>query len=175
LPDNFLICKMPIPIKTSRFIIRNFLLQEEVIYVDLLADPEVAVFLPKRTPEQNAAMFQTTIADYQLQKPLNRWGIFSLNDDFIGMCLMRTFDAEDVLEVGYSFHQQYWGKGLATEVVKCLINYGFTELKAQKIVAVTALENLASQRVLQKAGLQSCGTVHRYESEIAYFELLRST
>lgn len=163
---------MPIPIKTSSFIIRNFLPQEEAIYVDLLADPDVSVYLPKRTREQNAEMFQTTIADYKLQKPLNRWGIFSLNNDFMGMCLMRTFDADDVLEVGYSFHQQYWGKGLATEVVKCLIEYGFNELNARKIVAVTALENLASQKVLLKAGLQSCGTVYRYENEIAYFELI---
>ncbi len=147
--------------------------QEEAIYVDLLADPEVAVYLPKRTSAQNAEMFQTTIADYQLQKPLNRWGIFSLQDDFMGMCLLRTFDADDVLEVGYSFHRKYWGKGLATEVVKCLIGYGFKDLSAQKIVAVTASANLASQRVLQKAGLQSCGTVYRYESEIAYFELQR--
>lgn len=163
---------MPIPIKTSNFIIRNFSPQEEEIYVNLLADPEVAVYLPKRTRAQNAAMFQATLTDYQLQKPLNSWGIFSLNDDFIGMCLMRTFDADDVLEVGYSFHRKYWGKGLATEVVKGLIGYGLNELYAVKIVAVTALGNLASQRVLQKAGLQSCGTVHRYENEIAYFELI---
>ncbi|MGI4749014.1 MAG: GNAT family N-acetyltransferase [Janthinobacterium lividum] len=159
------------PIQTSTFIIRNFLLEEETIYVDLLADLEVAIYLPKRTRVENAEMFRTAIADYKLHKPLNRWGIFSLGNDFMGMCLIRAFDAEHILEVGYSFHQKYWGKGLATEVVKYLIKYSFEELNAEKVVAVTALENVASQKVLQKSGLKRAANVNRYEQELSYFEV----
>lgn len=146
--------------------------EEEHLYLDLLLDPEVALYLPKRTRAENAEMFRTTITQYALQNALNRWGIFDLNNnDFMGMCLMRTFDAEDVLEVGYSFHRKYWGKGLATEVVKSFIAYCFKELNARKIVAITSLENIASQKVLLKAGLKKAGNVNRYDAEVAYFEM----
>lgn len=165
---------MPIPITTSRFIIRNFLPEEESIYVDLLADPEVAVYLPKRTLEEHQQIFITALNEYTAVEVLNRWGIFNLADqDFIGMCLLRPFDENGLLEIGYSLHKKYWGSGLATEMAKALITYAFENTNATEIVAVTTPENVASQRVLEKAGLQRKGTINRTDTEVPYFSLVK--
>ncbi len=57
-------------------------------------------------------------------------------------------------EVAYFFSRNYWGKGLATELVKASINYGFEHLKLEVIGAFARPENLASIRVLEKCGFR---------------------
>ena len=61
------------------------------------------------------------------------------------------------IEVGYRLKSPYWGKGYATEVARSAVAYGFDTLGLERIVAVTHPENVASQRVLEKAGLRFQG------------------
>jgi len=56
----------------------------------------------------------------------------------------------DRAEVGYMFHKDSHGKGYATEASKVVIDYGFEELKLNRIEAYVAPENVASQNVLKK-------------------------
>lgn len=55
-------------------------------------------------------------------------------------------------EIWYKLFPQYWGKGLATEAVQGLLRFGFAQLLLHRIEAGCAAENMASARVLQKAG-----------------------
>ncbi len=55
------------------------------------------------------------------------------------------------LNVGYWIHPEHQGKGLATELVAAVVQFGFS-LGCDEIVAGVGLENAASHRVLQKLG-----------------------
>jgi NAD(P)-dependent dehydrogenase (short-subunit alcohol dehydrogenase family)/RimJ/RimL family protein N-acetyltransferase len=59
----------------------------------------------------------------------------------------------DEVEVGYALYEPYWGRGLATEVVAACLDAARSQLSLATIVALTSPTNLASQRVLRKAGL----------------------
>ncbi|MFT7589299.1 MAG: ribosomal-protein-alanine N-acetyltransferase [Limisphaerales bacterium] len=72
---------------------------------------------------------------------------------------------------GYRFHKAYWGKGYATECTRRLLEYGFTELQLNKVVAVSNPENIASHRVLLKAGLERNGNGFYYDHDLFFFEL----
>ncbi|MGH7520921.1 MAG: GNAT family N-acetyltransferase [Gemmatimonadales bacterium] len=80
-----------------------------------------------------------------------------------GRCVLRHLDVEgtDEVELGYGFHKEYWGRGLATEVARTLLQFGLKELKLPSIVAITRPANLGSQRVLIKTGFA-------YEREVSY-------
>ena len=161
--------------QNPEFIIRQFLPEEEDIYVDLLADAEVALYLPKRTKEENRQIFKTALLEYAAGEVLGRWGIFTAADhDFIGMCLLRYFDESGSVEIGYSLHKKYWGKGFATAMAEALIGYAFDRTATQEIVAVTALENVGSQRVLEKAGLRRQENINRYGAEAAFFRITKA-
>jgi len=56
-------------------------------------------------------------------------------------------------DIGYRFLPEYWGKGIATEVSKKIINYGFDQLKLNRIIGITMPENIGSCKVLEKIGL----------------------
>jgi RimJ/RimL family protein N-acetyltransferase len=59
----------------------------------------------------------------------------------------------DVAELGYRLLPEVWGLGYATEGARALIGHGFTQLDLARVVATTMTLNLASRRVLEKAGL----------------------
>jgi ribosomal-protein-alanine N-acetyltransferase len=73
----------------------------------------------------------------------------------IGRAILRHLDVEgvDEIEVGYGFIPEYWGRGLATEIANACVRIGFDQLGLSSMVAITTPANLASQRVMTKAGL----------------------
>jgi RimJ/RimL family protein N-acetyltransferase len=73
----------------------------------------------------------------------------------VGRAILRHLDVEgvDEIEVGYGFMPEYWGRGLATEVARACVRIGFDRLGLSSMVAITTPANLASQRVMTKAGL----------------------
>jgi RimJ/RimL family protein N-acetyltransferase len=50
-----------------------------------------------------------------------------------------------------------WGRGIATEVGRAILRYGFVDLGLPQIAGMASMGNLASQRVLEKIGLDRRG------------------
>lgn len=77
----------------------------------------------------------------------------------VGDAMLRTQlgdDGRPQLWIGYALHPDVWGHGLATEVARELCGIG-AEL-GLPVHADALADNLASLRVLEKAGLASVGT-----------------
>jgi RimJ/RimL family protein N-acetyltransferase len=55
-------------------------------------------------------------------------------------------------EIGYWLGEEYWNRGIATEAVVAMCNYGFNTLGMQRVYAEVFQWNDASMRVLEKAG-----------------------
>lgn len=60
-------------------------------------------------------------------------------------------------EIGYWLASEYTGKGYATCAVQALRNYAFRSLGFESIGAEVHKDNLASQRVLERAGFTNMG------------------
>ena len=58
-----------------------------------------------------------------------------------------------IAETWYKIHRDYWNKGYATEALKKLLEFGFINLQLHRIEAGCAVENGASVKVLEKAGM----------------------
>lgn len=165
---------MHIIAQTPRFVIRDFKPEEENTYLSLFDDQRVTLHLPNRSRNEHVEIFRKTLEGYFANNKLGRWGIFNNNDGgFIGMCLLRNFyDEEGKIEIGYSLHHKYWGKGIAGEMAIILVAYSLTHIKPNEIVGVTTLGNIGSQKVLEKAGLTRMDNFHRDGEELAFFRML---
>jgi ribosomal-protein-alanine N-acetyltransferase len=73
---------------------------------------------------------------------------------FAGWCGLWRLKETRETEVGYAISKEFWGRGFATEAGRRFLEYGFNELKVDKIVAVARPENTASRRVMEKLGMQ---------------------
>lgn len=62
-------------------------------------------------------------------------------------------------ELGYYIAEEYWGKGIMTEAVRQICEYVFSESDIIRIYAEPFAYNIASCRVLEKAGFQYEGTL----------------
>ncbi len=77
-------------------------------------------------------------------------------DGFVGRAGLRkvALGGCNEIEVGYALLEEWWGRGLATEMARAILEVGFNRLGMENIVCFTLTTNRASQRVMQKAGFE---------------------
>ncbi len=66
-------------------------------------------------------------------------------------------------ELGYWLAEPYWGKGIMTEAIRQMCDYGFRKFNIDRIYARPFGSNLPSQKVLEKTGFKLEG---RFEGTI---------
>ncbi|MBO8182768.1 MAG: GNAT family N-acetyltransferase [Archaeoglobus sp.] len=78
-------------------------------------------------------------------------------------------------EMGYWLGRRYWNRGLMTEAVKLALKFAFQDLKLHRVSATIFEGNLASRRVLEKAGFKLEGKRRearlkfgRWQNELIY-------
>jgi len=93
---------------------------------------------------------------------------------FLGFCGMFPLGPSGLTEIGYRYNQAAWGRGIATEAARAVLDHGFRTLTIDPIVAVTNPNNFASQGVLTKIGFPRTGEGYYYGQWLCFFRLARS-
>jgi len=65
-------------------------------------------------------------------------------------------------DLGYVLARPYWGAGLMTEAVRAVVEWALAQPVVHRVWAVCDRENVASARVLEKAGLAREGLLRRW-------------
>jgi RimJ/RimL family protein N-acetyltransferase len=76
--------------------------------------------------------------------------------------------ARGEVELGYGIVPSRQGRGYATEAVAAMLAVAWADPAVEAVVASTATGNLASQRVLQKAGFRPVGRTADQDAELRY-------
>lgn len=149
-------------IKTKRLGLRPFQ-QSDIDYLaELNSDPDVRQFFPDGTQnrEQTEARMNDFISYYK-EKGLPCFVMFELESgEFVGRCGFGPVETGEI-EVGYLLHKKFWGKGLASEVLTALLEWANQNINADYIIAFAPIKHVASQRVMQKCGME------HYKNDIA--------
>jgi [ribosomal protein S5]-alanine N-acetyltransferase len=108
------------------------------------------------TTEECLQWFEVTRGNYARRG----YGMFALESlgsldggSVIGFAGLVHPGGQPEAEIKYALHRAHWGKGLASELVPHLLEYGARTHGLEYIIATVAPGNLASQRVLTKAGM----------------------
>jgi len=73
----------------------------------------------------------------------------------IGTCGFTRFNLEsNSAEVGYVLNPDFWGMGIAPEVVSRVLEFGFNDLELNRIEAKYMVGNDRSRRVMEKVGMK---------------------
>ena len=79
------------------------------------------------------------------------------------------------IEVGYILRKAAWGRGIATEICRELLRFGFANTHLGSFVACTDPDNANSQNVLRKCGLRDIGPIRAYaDDDVPGFRITRS-
>jgi ribosomal-protein-alanine N-acetyltransferase len=97
---------------------------------------------------------------YDRLTPTEKWFIIEKKDGSkIGG--ISHFPVGELLEIGYTLIPSERKKGYCTEAVKIIVDYLFLSKDIVRIQAGTNPKNVASQRVLEKAGFKKEGLVRK--------------
>jgi [ribosomal protein S5]-alanine N-acetyltransferase len=115
-----------------------------------------------------------------LERNVEHWrrhgfGLFVFRDRATGSFVARAgirrieIGGREEVEVAYALVPERWGAGLATEIARALVAVAFERLELPDVVAYTLPTNVASRRVLEKAGLAYEGDVeHAGRTHVLY-------
>lgn len=145
-------------LKTTRLLLRSFKDTDLATVHTLLNHPESNIYNPGIVPNDEAAtkiVLSGWIHDAAMQ-PRNRFTFYIHDNDnqFIGIISIGIIKTQyKNAEIWYKISPEFWGKGYATEAVKAIIKFGFETLLLHRIEAGCAVGNVASYKVLEKAGM----------------------
>jgi ribosomal-protein-alanine N-acetyltransferase len=83
-------------------------------------------------------------------------------DTLLGCITIDTHKYFPRAELGYWIAIPYRNKGFMTEAIQAIIKYGLTDLGLVRIQAYHSVDNPASGRVLEKAGMKFEGVMRLY-------------
>lgn len=148
---------MPV-LETQRLYLKKIDLEHAQDMYEYSKDPEVTKYL---TWSVHASVFQTTNYIKTLENQYKAgtffdWGLIEKQSGkFIGTCGFTSIDTANAkAEIGYVLSRDYWGRGLAAEAAKCVIDFGINNLGIKKYEARFIDGNVKSAAVMKKCGMK---------------------
>ena len=150
-------------ITTERLVIRRFQQGDaDAMFRNWCNDEQVSRYMswePHGTIKETERVLAEWVGAY-VNSAYYHWGIE------IGGELVGSIGAHNVnstlrsCEVGYALSRDWWNQGIMTEALLALIDYLF-ETGFNRVAAIHRVENPASGRVMEKAGMQFEGTIRQ--------------
>lgn len=172
---------MTVFLETERLILKTPELSDFDALFTLRSDPDVMKYIGDgciHTKEKVEKFLEMAIPYYE-KHGIGFCSVFEKESgDFIGQAGLFNIGYDDTkpdIEIAYRLHKKFWGKGYATELTKALIEWGFRNLSINKLIGVASPENIASQKVLQKSGMDARGKIKWYTGqELFLYEIYKN-
>jgi len=146
-------------LKSGRLLLRRLKISDIEAMYEYTSDPKVTQYLewPEHTQISLTKSFViNAIEAYEIEKHAFLWAIELISEaKMIGV--IRVFDYSPKnkrAEISYILNPAYQGKGYIGEAIDTFLNYCFYDLSIQRIQAKCTIDNVSSEKVMQKAGMQ---------------------
>ena len=144
-------------IETKRTILRPFTLKDIDAVYEFGSNTEVQKYTGDiliTSKEQAKNIIENVFFKDYKKYGYGRLAVFYKPDNkvigFAGLKYLPEFNQTDI---GFRFLPKYWNQGIATEISKELIKFGFQTLNLKQIIGIADPKNIGSCKVLDKIGL----------------------
>lgn len=131
--------------------------EHEAEIAGLMLDPRVFRSRPWASAPTRADV-RASLADKREHWERHGFGLWMLRDRHTGLVVgrggLQHTDAIGgfAVEAAWTIAPERWGEGLATELALASVAVAFDVLELNELIAITLPDNLASRRVMEKAG-----------------------
>jgi RimJ/RimL family protein N-acetyltransferase len=146
-------------LRTERLLLRPWREDDREPFAAMNADQAVMEYFPATlTGARSDALAERIDSDIQ-RLGYGFWAAEIPGEaPFIGFIGLVATDDDmpfaPAIEVGWRLARAHWGKGLASEGARAAVAFGFDELGLEQIVALTAVANVRSRRVMERLGMR---------------------
>jgi len=156
--------KLSEQLETQRLLLRKPCTDDALLaFEGWTQDTEVTRYLtwhPHQSLEQTKEFIRRCIVDWDRSWRFPYIITIKESGEVIGMIDPRVEGHR--LGIGYGLARSHWGKGYMTEAVRAIIDWALQQEEIFRVYATTDVENIGSQRVLEKAGMTREGLLRRY-------------
>ena len=172
-------------LETERLILREFRESETEGIFELDSNAEVHKYLGNNpiTTYKQAEDIITFFEEQYKEIGIGRFAAFEKESgEFIGWSGLKLNTGEkeelngftDFIDIGYRFIPRFWGKGYASESAFACLDFGFKEMNYDIIYGAADVENIGSNKILQKIGLQFVNEFGFKGVDVNWYELKKS-
>ncbi|HUN48717.1 MAG TPA: GNAT family protein [Stellaceae bacterium] len=154
-------------IETRRLLIRDVEPSDAAAFCGYMAGKEYWEHLPIETP--GAAQVQELLERCrrdQAADPRDNYfmaAVLKETGELVGEAILRIASRRHRQgEIGWGVDRRYSGRGIATEIGRALLGFGFETLGLHRIFGQCRQENLASQRIMEKLGMREEGVIREH-------------
>lgn len=160
-------------LETGHLMLREMEQSDYVALCRMLQDRKVMYAYEHAFSDEEAHQW----LDRQLQRyrefGYGLWAVVLKEENrMIGQCgiTRQDCDGKTVLEVGYLFEKAYWHRGYAAEAAIACKEYAFDQLGADEVYSIIRDNNLASQQVAKRNGMECRGMFvkHYYNMDMPH-------
>ncbi|HUA61112.1 MAG TPA: GNAT family N-acetyltransferase, partial [Verrucomicrobiae bacterium] len=144
-------------IETERLILTTWNPEDLEAFRPIATDPEVMRYISGGAswPEERIRLFvQRQIEIYRAYGHC-RWKLIDkASGEMAGFCGPGWYKANRYPEIGWWLARRFWGRGLASEAAVAALRDAFERVGLERVISVAMVENRASQRIMEKVGLE---------------------
>lgn len=150
---------MKIIVETPRLTIREFTREDAEAVLHFNLPVEVTQYTGDagvcKTIEDAKAIIENVWLKEYLEYGFARWAVvFKATGKVIGFCGFKNEPRINGVDIGYRFHPDYWGQGIATEACEACMDFARNHTTLNIIYGTSMPENTASSHILKKLGMQ---------------------
>lgn len=154
-------------LETERLILRRLAIQDANSLFTLCTDKDILKYLagiPEYTGIEMANKYILSLQDKYNNADYFDWAIcLKDNNLMIGRISSYEFDEDKrKVDLAWQMNKEYRGKGYMTEAVKAITEF-FIKLGCERIEAFADVDNIASNKVIKKAGFEFEGVLRKYD------------
>lgn len=150
-------------LRTPRLVLRRPVPEDALrVFRAYARDPEVTRYLtwrPHERPDETRAWMLKALAGWTEMRALTWMIQDSEQKEIVGAVELRL---ESQANLGFVLARPYWNRGFMTEAVREVLLWASGREEIERIWALCAVENVASARVLEKAGLEREALLRRW-------------
>ena len=155
-----------IPLDTERLHLRRFALDDATdMFNNWAHDAEVTKYLvwqPHANLDATKEILATWTKDYEAPEKYLWAIVLKETNQVIGSIGLKPNDALQRAEIGYCIGRAFWNKGIMTEALIRVLDFGFTTLGLTRMQACHHTANPQSGKVMLKAGMQYEGCLKKW-------------
>ncbi len=165
---------MALPLVTRRLTLRPLTAADGGDVYAVFAAPEVARVWNSAPPRDlaEAGEWGARLGDMQRRLGYAQWRVSErAGDRLVGIAGLQPLDGGPDVELTYALEPSAWGAGYATEAAAAALEYGFEEVRLDRVVAIAKPENADSVSVLEKLGMRRRGEAEHWDRLWSRYEL----
>ena len=150
--------RLPSPIETARLLLRPLVDDDSAALAAMNADPLVMRYLGG---PQTREVSDATIARARAHWEAHGFGRLAIEErssgENLGWVTLEVVDLPgftDDVEIGWRLARSHWGRGIATEAARAVLDRAFESLSLVRILAIADPRNAGSLGVMRKLGMR---------------------